>query len=149
MNLLPISFPLPKDFHLIRHPLDLVLNVAVFPTTVRQRNPKSLLGHVNTIRALAKQIERVDRANREAHIVVVTRLPVDPRAALAADDALGLSAGAVYLERGGRRREFEVPAGGLDDVARKEERAGLLAALRALAGAGLSHTRRDELVYIR
>jgi hypothetical protein len=33
-------------------------------------------------------------------------------------------------------------------VAREEERAGLLAALRALAGAGLSHTHKDELILL-
>lgn len=111
----------------------------MLPTSARQRPPEPLLGYLRTISALPKQIERIDAADGQAYVVLVAVLPVDPRATLAADDALGLGAGAECFECGGRGREAEGGAGGRDAVVEEEERAGLLAALGALAGAALDY----------
>lgn len=103
----------------------------VAPST-RQRGAVPALGNRRLIGPFAEQVQGVDRADREARVRVRVGLPVEERAALAAEPADGARTGRVVLEGRRLRRERESRRGP-DAVREEEERASLPTALGALA----------------
>ena len=118
--------------HVIRDARDLIRAEEVVGFSARQRGAVPALGNRRTISAFAEQVQRVDRPDREARVRIRVGLPVQERAALAAESANGARTGRVVLEGRRLRRECE-GRHGLDAVREEEERAGLSTALRALA----------------
>ncbi|KAH6632071.1 hypothetical protein F5144DRAFT_592914 [Chaetomium tenue] len=123
----PAGHPFPEfpsgadaNRHAVGDALDLVLREPAAAPAIRQG-----------------RVDSTDGKGKVVTCALAGRSPVNPRAALGADDTLAPGAGAVGLEGVSRGGELEVDAGRNDCVATEEEAAALLAALGALAVVGL------------
>lgn len=119
----------------VRHPGNLVLAELMATLPASQHSPVPRLRHLNPIRPLAPEVQRIHGAEGDRHLLSTLAVPRDPRAAGGAEGALAARDARVDLEGVGGRRPAE---GGHGELGVDVEKTGAaFAALGALAGPAL------------